>query len=120
MRGDEWRALVDRLIEDGVVSLFIEGGEPFRRTADLLDLLRHCARRMMTRIRTNGTLITPELARDLKAAGLGGCLVDVLGAHALTHEGMTGPPGSFEWACASIAALPEPGLPTDIPLAPTP
>ena len=78
MRGDEWRALADSFIEDGVISLFIEGGEPFRRVDDLLALVRHCGRRMMTRIRTNGTLVTPELARELKAAGLGDMLLDVL------------------------------------------
>ena len=114
MRGDEWRSLVDRLIDDGVVSLFIEGGEPFRRTDDLLALLDHCARHMMTRIRTNGTLVTPELARSLKAAGLGGCLVDVMGARAETHDAMTGTAGSFERACAGITALLEAGIPTEM------
>lgn len=114
MRADEWRALVDGLIDDGVVSLFIEGGEPFRRTDDLLALLRHCARRMMTRIRTNGTLVTPALAQQLKAVGLGGCLVDVMGARAATHDAMTGTPGSFDRACAGIAALLHAGIPTEM------
>src|SRR3546814_7629721 len=69
-----------------------------------------CALPILTRIRTNGTLITAELARDLKAAGLGGCLVDVMGAHAATHDGMTGTPGSFGRACAGIAALLDAGI----------
>src|SRR5690606_26247332 len=58
LTGDEWKRVADRLIEDGVISLFIEGGEPFARP-DLPDLLRHPARRCMTRVRTNGTLVTP-------------------------------------------------------------
>src|SRR3546814_17117845 len=67
----------------------------------------------MTRIRTNGTLITAELARDLKAAGLGGCLVDVMGAHAATPDGMTGTPGSFGRVCAGSTALLDDGIQTE-------
>ncbi|MFN4090717.1 MAG: radical SAM/SPASM domain-containing protein [Alphaproteobacteria bacterium] len=114
MRAEEWRHLADRLIEDGVMSLFVEGGEPFCRADDLLALLRHCARRMMTRVRTNGTLVTPDLARTLKAGGLGGALVDVMGATAATHDGMTGVPGSFERACAGVTALLDAGIPTEM------
>lgn len=114
MRGEEWRALADGLIEDGVISLFIEGGEPFQRSEDLLALVRHCAPRMMTRIRTNGTLVTPAVAHELKASGLGGCLVDIMGASAGTHDRMTGIPGSFEAACAGVSALLAAGIPTEM------
>src|SRR5690606_30702615 len=73
-----------------------------------------CAPRMMTRVRTNGTLVTAELARDLKTARLGGCLVDVMGASVASHDAMTGTPGSFERACAGVSALLGAGIPTEM------
>jgi len=109
----EWLAFIDYLYENDVIALLFEGGEPFHRP-DFMDVVRHCARRFMVRIRTNGTLLTPALARELRQAGVGTVLVDVMGARAATHDLLTGVPGSFERALAGVRALLEAGVPTQL------
>jgi radical SAM protein with 4Fe4S-binding SPASM domain len=110
---DEWIAFLDELFDNDVIALLFEGGEPFNRP-DFLKVVRHCGRRFMTRIRTNGTLVTPELARELRWVGVGTVLVDVMGACARTHDLLTGTPGSFERALAGVRALLEAGVPTQM------
>jgi len=94
---DEWKGAIDQLIEAGVVHLFIEGGEPLYRL-DILDILHHCRHRVMTWIRTNGTLVTPKLATDLQNAGVSTMLVDIHGAKPETHDLVVGHPGSHKRA----------------------
>lgn len=110
---DEWLAFIDDLLDNDVIALLFEGGEPFHRP-DFLDVVRHCARRFMTRIRTNGTLVTPEVARELRRIGVGTVLVDVMGARAETHDFLTGVPGSFGRAVAGVRALLDAGVPTQM------
>jgi len=110
---DEWLAFIDYLYDYDVIALLFEGGEPFHRP-DFMDVVRHCARRFMVRIRTNGTLVTPDLARDLRQAGVGTVLVDVMGAQAATHDLLTGVPGSFGRALAGVRALLDAGVPTQL------
>ena len=53
----EWLKFVDYLIANDFIGIYIEGGEPFFRT-DFLKILKYCTRKLMTVVRTNGTLIT--------------------------------------------------------------
>ncbi len=110
---DEWLKLIDYLAENGVIQTYIEGGEPLHRP-DFLKILRHTSRRMMTLLRTNGTLIDAAMAQRLKRAGVGHILVDLMGCRAETHDWFAGVAGSFTRACAGIRNLVEAGVKTDV------
>jgi radical SAM protein with 4Fe4S-binding SPASM domain len=110
---DEWLRLIDYLVANAFMSVYFEGGEPLKRT-DFLQILAHCARRMMTLLRTNGTLIDPDMANRLKVIGVGRVLVDLMGATADTHDHLTGVSGSFVQACAAVQHLLDAGIETDV------
>ena len=64
----EWKQTIDRLEKARVPMVTFTGGEPTQR-ADIAELVGY-AKRMVTRLNTNGVNLTPELVRQLKEAGL--------------------------------------------------
>lgn len=58
----QWLEFIDYLEENGVISLFFEGGEPLYRP-DFLPVLKRASRSMMTKLRTNGVLVDRAMAR---------------------------------------------------------
>lgn len=110
MTTDEWKKLIDELIDAGVIQLFIEGGEPLYRP-DILEILRYCRRRVMTWVRTNGTLITADLAEALKETGVSTMLIDLHGAKAETHDRIVGHAGSHERALEGARHVVTAGMP---------
>lgn len=109
----EWMRFLDERIDAGVVSILFEGGEPLARP-DFLDVLAHCAPRSLTRVRTNGWLVTADIASKLRAIGTGTVLVDFMGARAETHDWFARTPGAFERACAAVRHLLLAGVPTQM------
>src|ERR1700730_1917151 len=109
----EWLAFIDYLADNGVIQTYIEGGEPLHRP-DIFRILRHAARKMMTLLRTNGTLIDAATARRLKASSVGHVFVDLMGARQETHDWFAGVPGSFVLACAAVKHLVDAGIKTDV------
>ena len=105
--------LIDYLAENGVIQTYIEGGEPLHRS-DFLKILRHAAAKMMTLLRTNGTLIDARMAQRLKKARVGHVLVDIMGASRETHDWFADVPGSFDRSCAGVRHLAEAGIKTDV------
>ncbi|RWI85974.1 MAG: radical SAM protein [Mesorhizobium sp.] len=110
---DEWQRFLDYLVSNDFISVYFEGGEPLFRQ-DFLQILAHCARRMMTMLRSNGTLINREMAHRLKQIGIGRVLIDLMGARAETHDYFTGVSGSFQKACEAVSYLLEAGIDTDV------
>lgn len=113
IKGATWLRLIDEFLDTGVISIMFEGGEPLHR-ADFRSVLRHAARRAMTRLRTNATVIDTCMAAGLKADGLGDALVDLLGARPGTHDALTGVAGSHTRSLAGIRALREAGVPVTV------
>jgi radical SAM protein with 4Fe4S-binding SPASM domain len=109
----EWIAFIDYLVENDFIQVYFEGGEPFHRP-DFLRILAHSTPRLMTFVRTNGTLVTARLASRLRQIGVGRMLVDILGARPETHDGLTGCAGSFDKACAAVRRLAAEGIKTDV------
>ena len=64
----QWKQAIDRLEAARVPMVTFTGGEPTQR-GDIAELVGY-AKRMVTRLNTNGVNLTPELVRDLKAGGL--------------------------------------------------
>ena len=109
----EWLRFIDYLVENDFIQIYFEGGEPFLRK-DFFKILKYCTRKLMTFVRTNGTLVTAELASELKTIGVGRVLVDIMGACADTHDGLTGTTGSFEKSCTAVRHLATAGIKTDV------
>ena len=74
-------------------------------------MMEHAAPQMMTWLRTNGTLIDAAAASRIADIGVGTVCVDLLGADAATHDGLTGVPGSFARATEGIGHLRRHGVP---------
>jgi radical SAM protein with 4Fe4S-binding SPASM domain len=110
---EEWLTFIDYLVENDFMQVYIEGGEPLLRP-DMMDILRHCSRRLMTLIRTNGSLISRDIAFELKSIGVGRVLVDVMSSQADVHDDFAGVVGSFAKACKAIEFLAEAKIPTDV------
>lgn len=84
----QWIQAIDRLEEAHVPMLTFTGGEPTMR-ADLPELVEH-AKRMVTRLNTNGINLTEELVQKLKAAGLDSVQVTLYSHDKAVHNALVG------------------------------
>jgi radical SAM protein with 4Fe4S-binding SPASM domain len=110
---DAWRSVIDDLAGNGVIWLYIEGGEPFLKE-NFVELLAENAPRMFLMVRTNGTLIDEPLAYRLKQTDVGIILVDLWGATAATHDALTGVVGSYDRSIRGIKNLVAAGIETQM------
>jgi MoaA/NifB/PqqE/SkfB family radical SAM enzyme len=102
---DEIRRLVDEARTMGCRSWTISGGEPMLR-ADFAGIFAYVTKHSAAyTLNTNGTLITPEIARLMKRKGAK--LVALYGATAAVHDAVTRTPGSFAALKRGIAYLRE-------------
>ena len=85
---EEWKQAIDILHKARVPMVTFTGGEPTLRP-DLAELVGH-ARRMVTRLNTNGVALTPELVRDLKEAGLDSVQVTLYSHDEAIHNSLVG------------------------------
>ena len=85
---EQWKQAIDRLDGASVPMVTFTGGEPTQR-ADLAELVGY-AKRMVTRLNTNGVNLTPELVGQLKAAGLDSVQVTLYSHDAAVHNALVG------------------------------
>jgi len=106
---DEGRALIDDLADFGSPVLLFSGGEPLCRN-DMPDLAEYAVSKgMRAVISTNGTLITDEVARRLKAIGLSYVGVSLDGLRE-TNDRFRGVKGAFDAALKGIRACKRAGI----------
>jgi 12,18-didecarboxysiroheme deacetylase len=106
---EEGKNLMDDLAAFGVPVVLFSGGEPLMRP-DLVELARYAVSRgMRAVISTNGTLITPERAQELKDVGLSYVGVSLDGLEAV-NDRFRGKTGAFQEAMAGIQNCQEVGL----------
>ncbi|MDZ4655351.1 MAG: 12,18-didecarboxysiroheme deacetylase [Coriobacteriia bacterium] len=109
MSTEQGKAMIDDLAEFGAPVLLFSGGEPTIRK-DLLELMHYAkSKGMRVVISTNGTLITPEKARQFADVGLSYVGVSLDGGRQ-THDKFRGTPGSFDKAIAGIRNSREAGI----------
>ena len=97
----EAKALLDDLAQFGSPVVLFSGGEPLLRP-DLLELIDYAvAKGRRAVISTNGTLITPDLAKQLRRVKLSYVGVSLDGV-AGTNDAFRGVPGAFDRALAGI------------------
>ena len=88
---EQWKTVLGRLRRANVPQVTFTGGEPTLR-ADLVELVE-AAQWFVTRLNTNGLLLTPELCRGLYAASLDSVQVTLYAAGAATHNALVGTDG---------------------------
>lgn len=101
-----------RLIRDEakVPSVSFTGGEPLLRK-DLCQLIAHAkSLSLWTNLITNGTLVTPKVARQLKTVGLDSAQVSIEAGDADLHDSIVQQRGAFEKTCAGVCALRDAGI----------
>ena len=97
----EGKKLIDDLAQFGSPVILFSGGEPLVRK-DLPELARYAVKKgMRAVISTNGTLITPELARTLKEIGLSYVGISLDGMKAINDK-FRGVDGAFMAALEGI------------------
>ena len=104
---NEIRAIVDEARAMGCRKWNISGGEPMLRP-DFPDIFDSLTRKSIGyTLNTNGTLITPEIARLLTRKGTK--MVALYGATAEVYDHVTRHPGGFEKVMRGISRLKEAG-----------
>lgn len=98
---EEARTFIDDVAAMRSPVLLFSGGEPLLR-GDLMDLGRHArARGLRVVISSNGTLVTPELAREIADVGFSYVGVSIDGRRE-THDAFRRKAGAFDAAVAGI------------------
>ncbi len=98
---EEAKVMIDDLAAFGAPVLLFSGGEPTMRP-DLLELMHYAkSKGMRVVISTNGTLITPELAKQFAEVGLSYVGVSFDGDPE-THDKFRGVQGSFDRALQGL------------------
>jgi radical SAM protein with 4Fe4S-binding SPASM domain len=88
--------VIDNMNEAGVAILTFSGGEPLLRK-DIYDIIRRANDSgILCTIASNGTLITPTIARELAKAGIKRVEIGLDGARPQTHDFLRNKRGSFD------------------------
>jgi len=105
----EGKACLDDLAGFGCPVVLFSGGEPLMRP-DLVELAAYAVeKKMRAVISTNGTLITPAKARELKTVGLSYVGISLDGMEEI-NDRFRGCRGAFRMALDGIAACQEAGI----------
>ena len=102
--------LVDQIALAGFKILIISGGEPLMR-ADVYDLIARAKERGMRPVLgSNGLMITREVARKLKAAGLTRAGISLDSTDTNVHDNFRQEPGAWEGTVAAMKICKAEGL----------
>jgi len=103
----EIKDIINQAVKMGCNQWGISGGEPMLRP-DFLEILDYInSKSAFYSLNTNGTLITPKIARHLKKRGAK--IVALYGATDKVHDRITRNPGSFEATMRGFRYLKEAG-----------
>jgi len=102
--------ILNQIAQAGKPIVILTGGEPLLRK-DIFTLARHgtgLGLRMV--MATNGTLITPDVTREMKESGIKRVSISIDGANASDHDRFRKVPGAFEGALRGIETLKKGGI----------
>lgn len=106
---EEAKTVLDDLVQFGVPSVLFSGGEPLMRP-DLFELIGYAVERgLRAVISTNGTLIAPDMAKQIKQHGVSyvGISLDGIGD---MNDKFRGVSGAFDRAVAGIKNCQDAGV----------
>ncbi len=107
---DEGRELIDGIARVGKPILIMTGGEPLLRP-DFFDLARYGNQAgLRVVVATNGVLITPEIAREIRDVGIPRVSVSLDGPTAADHDSFRKVNGAFEASLQGLANLRQAGV----------
>jgi len=105
----EAKRFVDQLAEYKPI-VILTGGEPLLRS-DIYEIAEYATHKgLRVVLATNGTLLTHDIVRKLKNAGVQRVSISIDGATSKTHDEFRGEPGCFERAIHGIEIMKEHGL----------
>jgi len=114
LSAQEGMRLLDEVARTGFRVIIFSGGEPLLRP-DIYDLVRHACRLGLRPVfGTNGTLITPEVAKELKKAGAAGMGISMDSMLSEKHDALRGVSGAWQQARAGMENCRAAGLPFQI------
>jgi len=115
LSSEEGRRLIDEIAELQVPVFVLTGGDPLKRP-DTVELVEHGARLGLRMGMTpSGTpLMTPEVLRRLRDAGLSRLAVSLDGSTAAVHDAFRGVEGSYDWTLRMLREARALGLSTQI------
>jgi AdoMet-dependent heme synthase len=101
----EGKKLLDQIaLNDELRMIVITGGEPLLRK-DIFQIIEYAGKLGFKIIfSTNGTLLTPEMAKDLARLGVANFSISLDGFTAACHESIRRVPGSFQKALDGLKA----------------
>lgn len=102
--------VIDNMADAGVAIVTFSGGEPLLRPDIYEAIERADDRGMLCTIASNGTLMTPNVARRLSRAGIRRVEIGLDGATAKIHDFLRNRPGSFEATVNGIASCADVGF----------
>jgi len=104
----QWKKIIDKCRQAGIPMITFTGGEPLMRE-DIVELVEH-AQWFITRINTNGWLLTPDLAKRLYEASLDGIQFTLYSDDPAIHDEMVDTIGAWAHTMAAIKSALEAGL----------
>jgi putative heme d1 biosynthesis radical SAM protein NirJ2 len=111
---EEGKQLISGIADAGFRILVLSGGEPLMRD-DIYDLISHgCQRGLRVVLGSNGTLITPEVARELKAAGASRVGISLDHLNPKVHDEWRQMEGAWASSVEGMRHCREAGLPFQI------
>lgn len=111
LKTEECYKTIDEMVQVNPASILVlTGGEPLLRK-DLPMIARYASQKgMMVVVGTNGTLLTDEKVKELKANGVMGVSISVDSLNAENHNSFRQLPGALEGALRGIEACNKYGL----------
>lgn len=108
----EWKKIIDKCRKIGISALNFTGGEPCMRE-DLVELIDY-SRWFVTRLNTNGILLTAKLCKALFKASLDVVQVTLYSDNSEEHDFLVGRKGAFELTVQGIKNAVNAGLAVSI------
>jgi radical SAM protein with 4Fe4S-binding SPASM domain len=116
---EEYKRLLDEMVEAGCLWVLFTGGEIFAR-ADFLDIYAYAKTKgFLITLFTNGTMITPRIADFLAEWRPFAIEITLYGATRETYEALTQIPGSYARCMRGIRLLLDRKLPLKLKTVPT-
>jgi radical SAM protein with 4Fe4S-binding SPASM domain len=102
---EEIRKIIENLNEIGIFEIFFDGGESLLR-GDFIDICNYASDvGISASFSTNGFLMTNDIAKKLKKAGLKKIQVSIDGANPATHDSFRRTEGAFKRAVSCVDLL---------------
>jgi len=111
---EEGKALLDEIKKAGFKIMIFSGGEPFMRP-DIFELVEYSKKLgLITVFGTNGTFITPEVAKKLKELGVDGVGISLDSLDKEKHDHLRKLKGAWDGAVEGMKNLRAAGVPFQI------